>query len=182
MDATTIPAPRTARAEITSLVPLRMPPMFIGDDVNPTVRPAAPEKSMPKPDIAAARKCLAQVAEARIAEKEADKAADLARARREAAFVRVMELTTAGALRTAIALAEAVEKAAQAELDVWTAAKWRFDDEARECARYALVALRGGDVRAADDEWSDAEDAEPGLTIDTYVTRVLAELSSDRAA
>lgn len=180
MDATTIPAPHSPRAEITSLVPLRMPPMFIGDDVNPTVRPAAPEKSMPKPDIAAARKCLAHAAEARIAEKEADKAAGLARARREAAFVRVMELTTAGAPRTAIALAEAVEKAAQAELDVWTAAEWRFDDEARDCALHALAALRDDDFHAACDEWEAVK--EPDLTIDAYVARVLAELTADRAA
>lgn len=52
MDATTIPAPCSPRAEVTSLVPLRMPPMFIGEDVAPTVRPAAPaleeETAMPK--------------------------------------------------------------------------------------------------------------------------------------
>lgn len=181
MDALTIPAPRSPRAEVTSLVPLRMPTMFLGDDVTPTVRPAAPkEPSVSNPDIAAARKYLAQAAEARIAEQEADKAAGLARERREAAFVRVMELTTAGALRTAIALAEAVEKAAQAELDVWTAAEWRFDDEARDCGRAALNALRGGDSRAAADEWSDVN--EEGLTVDAYAARVLAELTADRAA
>ena len=50
MDALTIPVPRSPRAEVTSLVPLRMPTMFLGDDVTPTVRPAPPTKEtqMPK--------------------------------------------------------------------------------------------------------------------------------------
>lgn len=47
MDATTIPAPCSPRAEVTSLVPLRMPPMFVGDDSTPTVRPAAPTEKTP---------------------------------------------------------------------------------------------------------------------------------------
>lgn len=178
MDAQTIPVPRGGEAP--SLAPLRPLPMFVGDDVTPTLRPAAPEKTTMSKSIAQARILMAQCAEARIAEKEARQNASLARARRESAFVRVMELTTAGALRTAIALAETVEKAAQAELDVWTSAEWRFDDEARDCARYALAALRDGDVRAADDEWSDVHEAD--LTIDAYVARVLAAMTADRAA
>lgn len=147
MEAVTVPAPRGGEAP--SLVPLRPLPMFVGDDSTPTVRPAAQETDMPSPDVSTARVLMVQCAEARIAQKEAERCADLARGRREAAFVRLMELTRAGALRTAIALAEVTEKAAQAELDVWTAAAWRFDDEARDAARYALVALREGDVRGA---------------------------------
>lgn len=47
MDAMTVPAPCSPRAEVTSLVPLRPLPMFFGDDVTPTVRPAAPMKETP---------------------------------------------------------------------------------------------------------------------------------------
>lgn len=180
MDATTIPAPCSPRAEVTSLVPLRMPPMFIGDD-SPTIRPAAPEKTtMSKPDLETARSLLVQAAEARIAQREAEANAALAHTRREAAFARVAAALRTKRPRPVVMIAEAAEAAAKAEYDVWTKAEWDFDAEARDCALHALAALRDDDFHAACDEWEAVK--EPDLTIDAYVARVLAELTADRAA
>lgn len=181
MDAMTVPAPCSPRAEVTSLVPLRPLPMFCGDDFTPTVRPAAPETTtMSKTDIETARSLMVQCAEARIAQREAAANAALAHARRETAFARVAGAMSAKMPRPVVIVAEAAEAAAKAEHDVWTKAEWDCEDIAVDCARMALAALRGGDVRAADDEWSDVQ--EPDLTIDAYVTRVLAAMSADRAA
>lgn len=193
MDAVTVPAPRAPRSEVTSLVPLRPLPMFIGDDVTPTVRPVALKEETMIDHTAEARRHLMLAAFADGAwgacllneELENDRAADARRSLADAD--EVTAITLAAVIESACASAQAWRRSVE-ELRTL---KRRY--ETRALGHYALtlsdercVALR---AEGTEDAMSDAEDigrelytASDAPNVAAFIEARLGECATARAA